>query len=116
MANYCKLDTNNIVVQIQPYSESGFVSCPDNVVAGFHYDGTDFTAPPSSHHTHNGTTWVEDLASLKASKVAEIMKAYDAAINDLVSDYPQREIDTFTKQERTRQGRIKQTAEQAHRF
>jgi hypothetical protein len=31
---YCKLDTNNEVVQVQPYIEDGFIECDDSVCCG----------------------------------------------------------------------------------
>ena len=44
MAKYAKLE-NDVVVQIQPYFETGFESCPDNVVSGYIKNGANWDAP-----------------------------------------------------------------------
>jgi hypothetical protein len=65
---YAKVE-NGVVVQTQPYSEAGFIECPDNIVAGYLHDGTNFTAPPPAPKT-----W-EDVRA-KQRQLIESVRAF----------------------------------------
>lgn len=45
MTAFVKIE-GGIVVQKQPYAESGFIEAPDDVVCGFEFDGEKFMPPP----------------------------------------------------------------------
>jgi len=48
---YAKLDGSNFVLQTQLYSETGFVTCPDNVVSGYQYNDPNWDAPAAQVYT-----------------------------------------------------------------
>jgi len=45
---YVLLDSNNVVIQKQPYPQDGFIEVPDSVVAGQIKQGSVFIDPPPS--------------------------------------------------------------------
>lgn len=59
MASFYKIE-NGVVVQKQPYEEPGFISGPDDVLAGYTFDGSVFSAP------------APDISKIKERKLKEL--------------------------------------------
>lgn len=67
---YVKLNGNNVVIQVQPEHEEGFIEAPDNVVAGMIKNGNTYAAPSK--------TTEEQTQEIIKSKALELKKYWEA--------------------------------------
>ena len=65
MAKFAKVEGGK-VTQIQPYIETGFIACGDEVICGFDHDGTNFIAPTATPPT---------VAKIKAEASRRIIRS-----------------------------------------
>lgn len=64
---YVLLNESNVVIQVQPYKEDGFVECEDHVVCGMVKDGDAFIVPPMSNEVMEMIAKQEALSYLAST-------------------------------------------------